>query len=130
MRLQLLHDGNEMLTGGQKWKKAKQNSAKLTTSIGQTKNLNNEAAGKLSYSDLNRIITAALEGRHKQQHAYRALTNNYTSLMCSFKVKISAGEESITSSILMQNKHEHLEEDTENTISLTKMRAAFHELQP
>jgi hypothetical protein len=41
-------------------KKAKQNSAKLTTPIGQTTNLNDEAPGKLSYSDLHCIITAAL----------------------------------------------------------------------
>ena len=84
----------------------------------------------LSYSDLHRIITAALEGRQKQQHAYLALVNNYSSLMCSFNVKINAGKESITSSIFMQNEHEHLEDDTENAIPLTKMRAAIHKLQP
>ena len=113
-------------------KKAKQNnstSAKLTTPIDQTTNLNDEAAGKLSYSDLHRIVTAALEGRHNQQHANCALANNYASLMCLFEVKIHAEKESITSSIFMQNKHVHLEEDTENAISLTEMRAANHKLQ-
>ncbi len=38
---------------------------KSTTPIGQTTNLNDEAAGKLSHSDLHRIITAALEGKQK-----------------------------------------------------------------
>ncbi len=111
-------------------KKAKQNLAKSTTPIDQTKNLNDDAAGKLSHSYLHRIITAALEGEKKQQHAYRALANKYASLMCSFKVKFHSGKESITSSIFIQNKREHLEDDTENAISLTKMRAAIHKLQP
>ncbi len=84
----------------------------------------------MSHSDLHRIITAALEGKQKQQHAYRALANNYASLMCSFKVKFHSGKESITSSIFIQNKCEHLEDETENAISLTKMRAAIHKLQP
>ncbi len=45
-------------------KKAKKlfDIAKLTTPIDQTTNLNDEAAGKLSYSDLHRVVTAALEG--------------------------------------------------------------------
>jgi hypothetical protein len=68
-------------------KKAKQNLAKSTTPINQTTNLNDEAAGRLSHSDLHHIITAALEGKQKQQHAYRALANNYASLMKSFKMK-------------------------------------------
>jgi len=49
-------------------KKTKQNnstSAKSTTPINQTKNLDDEAAGKLSYSDLHHISTAALEGGYK-----------------------------------------------------------------
>ncbi len=50
--------------------------------------------------------------------------------MCSFKIKFHSGKESITSSIFIQKKHEHLEDDTENAISLTKMRAAIHKLQP
>ncbi len=62
MKLQLLHGGNEMPTGGQKSKKKKSTSAKSTTPIDQTKNLDDEAAGKLNYSDLHRIITAAFEG--------------------------------------------------------------------
>jgi hypothetical protein len=77
-------------------KKAKQNLAKLTVPINQTINLNDEAAGRLSHSDLHRIITAALEGKQKQQHAYRALANNYAYLMCSFKMKFHSGKESIT----------------------------------
>ncbi len=80
--------------------KTKQNLAKSTIPINQTTNLNDEAAGRLSHSDLHRIITAALEGKQKQQHAYRALANNYASLMCSFKMKFHSGKESITSSIL------------------------------
>ncbi len=60
--------------------------AMLTTQINQTTNLNDEAAGRLSHSDLHRIITAALEGKQKQQHTYRALANNYASLMSSFKM--------------------------------------------
>ncbi len=75
MKLQLLHGGNEMLTGGQKLKK-KSTLAKSTTPIDQTNNLDSEAVGKLSYSDLHRIIMAALEGGCKQQQAYRAFANN------------------------------------------------------
>jgi hypothetical protein len=79
---------------------------------------------------LHRIITAALEGKQKQQHAYHALANNYASLMSSFKLKFHSEKESITSSIFIQNECEHLEDDTENAISLSKMRAAIHKLQP
>ncbi len=111
-------------------KKAIQNLAKSTTPIDETSNFNDEAAGRLSHSDLHLKITAALEGKQKQQHAYHALANNYASLMCSFKMKFHSGRESITSSIFIQNKHEHLEHDTENAISLTNMRAAIHKLQP
>ena len=71
MKLQLLHGSNEMPTGGQKSKQKQTNkklftSAKSTTPIDQTKHLDDEAAGKLSYSDLHRIITTALEGGYKQ----------------------------------------------------------------
>ncbi len=45
-------------------------------------------------------------------------------------MKFHSGQESITSSIFIQNEREHLEDDTENAISLTKMRAAIHKLQP
>jgi hypothetical protein len=106
-------------------KNSKQNLAKSTIPINQTTNLNDEAAGWLSHSDLHCIITAALEGKQKQQHAYRALANNYASLMCSLKVKFHSGKDSSTSSIFIQDKPEHLEDDTENAISLTKMRAAI-----
>ena len=41
----------------------KKKLATLTTEINQTTNLNDEAARKLSHSDLHRIITAALEGK-------------------------------------------------------------------
>ena len=111
-------------------KKTKQNVATSTTEINQTTNLNDEAAGKLSHSDLHHIITAALEGKQKQQHAYRALANNYASLMSSFKMKIHSEKESITSSIFIQNECEQREDDTENAISPSKMRAAIHKLQP
>jgi hypothetical protein len=109
--------------------KTKQNLATLTTQINQTTNLNDEAAGKLNHSDLHCIITAALEGKQKQQHAYRALANNYASLMSSSKMKFHSEKESITSSIFIQNGCEHLEDDTV-AISLSKMRAAIHKLQP
>ena len=79
--------------------KKKSTSAKYTTPINQTKHLDNEAAGKLSYSDLHCIIMAALEGRYKQQQAYRALANNYASLMCSFEMTIKPDTKSIASSI-------------------------------
>ncbi len=79
---------------------------------------------------MHRIITAALEGKQKQQHAYPALANNYASLMSSYKMKFHSEKESITSSIFIQNECEQLEDDTENVISLSKMRAAIHKLQP
>jgi hypothetical protein len=68
--------------------------------------------------------------KQKQQHAYHAFANNDASLMSSFKMKFHSGKESITSSIFIQNERKHLEDDTENAISLTKMRAAIHKLQP
>ena len=74
--------------------------------------------------------TAALEGGYKQQQAYRALANNYASLMCSFEMTIKPDKKSIASSIFKQNKHVHLEQDKENTVSLTEMRTAIHKLQP
>ncbi len=106
MKLQLLHGGNEMLTGGQK-KNNNNNStsAKSTTPIDQTKNLDDEAVGKLDYSDLHCIIMAAFEGGCKQQQVYRALANNYASLMCSFEMTIKPDKKSIASSIFKQNKH-------------------------
>jgi hypothetical protein len=113
-------------------KKTNQNnstSAKSTTPIDQTKHLDDEAAGKLSYSDLHRIITAALEEGYKQQQAYRALANNYASLMCSFEMTTKSDTKSIASSIFKQNKHVHLENDKENTVSLTEMRTSIHKLQ-
>ncbi len=79
---------------------------------------------------MHRIITAALKGKQKQQHAYRALANNYASAMSSFKMKFYSEKESILSSIFIQNECEHLEDGTENAISLSKMRAAIHKLQP
>ena len=45
VRLQLLHDSNENADWWSEMKKATQNSAKLTTPINQTTNLNDEAAG-------------------------------------------------------------------------------------
>ena len=111
-----------MPTGGQKRKKGKQNSstsAKMTTPIGQSTNINDDAAGWLSDTDLHHIVMAAMEGRHKQQFPYSALANNYTSLICSFDVKIHAEKENIASSIFMQKTHEHLKKDTKNPISLT-----------
>ena len=114
-------------------KKTNQNnstSAKSTTPINQAKHLDDEAAGKLSYSDLHCIITAALERGYKQQQAYRALANNYASLVCSFQMTIKPDTKSIASSIFKQNKHVHLEQDKENTVSLTEMQTAIHKLQP
>ena len=108
----------------------KKKLATLTTEINQTTNLNDEAAGKLSHSDLHRIITAALEEGYKQQQAYRALANNYASLMCSFEMTIKPDTKSIASSIYKQTKHVHLEQDKENTVSLTEMQTAIHKLQP
>jgi len=43
---------------------------------------------------------------------------------------IKSDKKSITSSIFKQNKHVHLEQDKENTVSLTEMRTAIHKLQP
>jgi hypothetical protein len=67
--------------------KSKKKLATSTTQINQTTNLNDEAAGRLNHTDLHCIITAALEGKQKHQHACRALANNYASLMSSFKMK-------------------------------------------
>ena len=71
-----------------------------------------------------------MEGGYKQQQAYRALANNYASLMCSFERTIKKDMKSIASSIFKQNKHVHLEQDKENTVSLTEMQTAIHKLQP
>jgi hypothetical protein len=59
------------------------------------------ARGSCRYTDLHRIVTAGMEGRHKQQFTYCALANNYASLMCSFGVEIHVEKETIESSIFM-----------------------------
>ena len=43
---------------------------------------------------------------------------------------IKPDKKSIASSIFKQNKHVHLEQDKENTVSLTEMQTAIHKLQP
>ena len=43
--------------------------------------MDDEAAGRLSSMELYRITTAALEGHQMRQLAYRALIDNYNSLM-------------------------------------------------
>ena len=70
-----------------------------------------------------------MEEGYKQQQAYRALANNDASLMCSFEMTTKSDTKSIASSIFKQNKHVHLENDKENTVSLTETRPAIHKLQ-
>ena len=70
-----------------------------------------------------------MEEGYKQQQAYRALANNDASLMCSFEMTTKSDTKSIASSIFKQNKHVHLENDKENTVSLTEMRTSIHKLQ-
>jgi len=50
--------------------------------------------------------------------------------MWSFEMTLKPDKKSIASSIFKQNKHVHLEQDKENTVSLTEMRTAIHKLQP
>ncbi len=61
MRLLPPHCSNVMPTD----EKSKQNSspsAKMATSMGETTDMDDEAAGRLSSTDLHRIVMAAMEG--------------------------------------------------------------------
>jgi hypothetical protein len=64
-------------------KTSKHDTSLLANAMDKAIDLDNKAAGWLSSTDLYRITTAALEGHVKQCLAYQALSNNYTSLICS-----------------------------------------------
>ena len=84
MKLQLLHDNNKMLIGGQKWRK------QITTPIIQNSPTNrcgmmdtdDEAAGRLRSTDLHCIIVAALEGHEKKPIHFHALRNKFMCFLC------------------------------------------------
>jgi hypothetical protein len=59
----------------------------MTMTMSKVTDMDYEAAGQLSSTDLHLIIATAVEGHDKRCLAYHALTNNYTSLMCSSNPK-------------------------------------------
>ncbi len=89
-----------------------------------------EAAGQLSSTDLHLIIATAVEGHDKQCLAYHALTNNYTSSMCSSNPKKPTHKDTTSSPIFMQHNIMHNANITENIISLPNLRSTIHKLQP
>ncbi len=96
----------------------------------KAKDLDDKAAGQLSITDLYCITTAALEGHNKQRLAYHALSNNYTSLMCSSNLTHCIHKATPPSPVIMQHNILDNAKLSENISSLKDMRTAIHKLLP
>ncbi len=95
-----------------------------------TTDLDDEATGWLSSTDLSRITTAALEGNNKQRLAYHALSNNYTSLMCSSNLTHCIHKATPPSPVFMQHNILDNAKLSKYISSLKDMRTAIHKLLP
>jgi hypothetical protein len=84
-------------------KMAKHETSPLAKSMDKATDLDDKASGGLSSTDLYRITTAALEGRNKRCLAYHALSNNYTSLMCSYNLTQCIHKATPPSPVFMQH---------------------------
>ncbi len=94
--------------------------------------IDNKAAGQLSSMELYRITTAALEGHQMRQLAYRALMENYNSLMgiSNLRDSVPCGVDPATSPIFSQYSISSDPELKGNSTTLKDMRTAIHKLLP
>ncbi len=111
-------------------KTAKHDTFPLAKAMDKATDLDDEAAGRLSSTDLYHITTAALEGHNKGCLAYHALKNNYTSLMCSYNLTHRIHEATPPSPVFMQHNIFDNAKLSKNISSLKDMRTAIHKLLP
>jgi hypothetical protein len=108
-------------------KMAKHDTSPSAKAMDKATDLDDKATGQLSSTDLYHITTAALEGHGKQRFAYHALSNNYTSLMCSSNLTHRAIP---PSPVFIQHNILDNAKLSENITSLKDMRTAIHKLLP
>ncbi len=108
---------------------AKHDTSLLAKATDKATDLDDKATGQLRRTDLLYQITmAALEG-HLQGHlAYHALSNNYTSLMCSSNSIHHIHKATPLSPVFMQHNILDDAKISENITSLKDMRTAIHKL--
>ncbi len=92
--------------------------------------LDDKAAGQLSSTDSYHFTTAALEVHIKRHFAYHALSNNYTSLMCSSNLTHCIHEAIPLSPDFMQHNIFDNAKLSENITSLNDKSTAIHKLLP
>jgi hypothetical protein len=111
-------------------KTAKHDTSPLAKAMDKGTDLDDKATGQLRSTDLYRITMAALEGHNKQRLAYHALSNNYTSLMCSPNLTHCIHKATPPSPVFMQHNILDNTRLSENISSLKDMRTAIHKLLP
>ncbi len=82
--------------------------------------MDDEAAGQLRSTDLHLIVAAVLRGHDKRRTAYHALSNNYTSLVCSSYLGNHPDESTAPSPIFMQQNIMSTNNLDENAFSFSK----------
>jgi hypothetical protein len=111
-------------------KTAKHDTSPLAKAMGKATDLDDEAAGRLSSTNLYCITMAALEGQDKRRLAYHALKNNYTSLMCSSNLTHHIHKATPPSPVFMQHNTFDNTKLSKSISSLKDMRTAIHKLLP
>jgi hypothetical protein len=111
-------------------KTAKHDTSLFAKAMDKATNLDDEAAGQLSSTDLYHITMAALEDHVKQCLAYHALSNNYTSLMYSSNLTPRIHEATPPSPVFMQHNILDNAKLSKTITSLKDMRTAIHKLLP
>jgi hypothetical protein len=94
--------------------------------------IDNKAAGQLSSMELYHITAAASEGHQMHRLAYRALMDNYNSLMgiSNLRDSVPCNVDPATSPIFSQHNFSSDPELRENNTTLKDMRTAIHKLLP
>jgi hypothetical protein len=111
-------------------KMAKHDTSLLAQATDIATDLDDKVAGQLSSTDFYHITMVALEGHVKRRLAYHALSNNYTSLMCSSNLTHCIHEAAPPSPVFMQHNILDNAKLSENITSLKEMRTAIHKLLP
>jgi hypothetical protein len=104
------------------------NSSFENVTINAIEEMDNEAAGQLSSMELYRITAAALEGHQMRGLAYRALIDNYNSLMGTSNHKDNPCVDLSTLPIFAQYNLSYDPKVREITTMLKDMRRAIHKL--
>jgi hypothetical protein len=111
-------------------KTEKHDTSPLAKAMDKATDLDGKAADQLSSTDLYRITLAALEGHIKRRLAYHALSNNYTSLMCSSNLTHCIHKATPPSPVFMQQNMLDNTTLSEHISSQKDMRTAIHKLLP